>query len=105
MHTILMILAGLAVLGLFLLTGRLWALRAPGATRRAALWFIPVWLVAALVNMGVGVIEAGYSVSEEFPFLLAVFGVPAIAAALAWWRMRPRHGDGAEGGTGGGDRT
>ncbi|KAB8189917.1 hypothetical protein FKV24_008990 [Lysobacter maris] len=96
MHTILMVLAGLAVLGLFLLTGRLWALRAPGATRRAALWFIPVWLVAALVNMGVGVIEAGYSVSDELPYLLMVFGLPAVAAMLAWWRMRPRRdrGDG-----------
>ncbi|MCF7222920.1 hypothetical protein [Marilutibacter chinensis] len=89
MHTILMILAGLAVLGLFLLTGRLWALRAAGATRRAALWFIPVWLVAALVNMGVGVIEAGYSVSDELPFLVLVFGIPAVAALFAWWRLRP----------------
>lgn len=89
-----MILAGLAVLALFLLTGRVWAMRVPGATRRAALWFIPVWLVAALVNMGVGVIEAGYSVSDELPFLLIVFGVPAAVAAYAWWRLRPGRGEG-----------
>ncbi|QDH71457.1 hypothetical protein [Marilutibacter alkalisoli] len=90
MHTILMVIAGLAVLGLFLLIGRLWALRVPGATRRAALWFMPIWLVAALVNMGVGVIEAGYSVSEELPFLLMVFGIPALVAGYVWWRLRPR---------------
>jgi hypothetical protein len=33
----------------------------------AVRWFIPVWLVAAAVNMWIGVTRAGYSVGEEAP--------------------------------------
>lgn len=88
MHTMLMVAAGLAVLGLFLLLGRLWAMRAQGATGRAALWFIPVWLVAALVNMAVGMVEADQTAASEWPYLLIVFGIPALAALAAWWKLR-----------------
>jgi hypothetical protein len=31
----------------------------------AARWFIPVWLIAAGVNMWVGVAKAGYSVARR----------------------------------------
>ncbi len=47
--------------------------------------FIALWLVAALVNMWVGVSRAGYSVAEELPIFLLIFGLPAAAAAYAWW--------------------
>jgi hypothetical protein len=89
MHTIMMILGGLVLLGVFLLIGRMIAVARPGTTRRAALWFLPAWLIVALVNLWIGVTEAGYSVADEFPFLLAVFGIPALAALGAWWRLRP----------------
>ena len=77
------IIGGLVLLGLFLLAGRL----AGGAATRAALWFLPVWLVAAAVNMWVGVNRAGYAVSAELPIFLIVFAVPAAAALLARWLL------------------
>jgi len=49
--------------------------------------FIAVWLVAALVNMWIGVARAGYSVAEEFPIFLAIFLVPAIVAGFIWWKF------------------
>jgi hypothetical protein len=79
MHTIMVIAGGLVLLGLFLLVGRL----AGGQVARTALWFLPVWLVAAAVNMWIGVTHAGYSVAAEAPIFLVVFAVPAATALLA----------------------
>jgi hypothetical protein len=31
--------------------------------------------------------RTGYSVAEEAPIFLAVFGVPAAVAAVLWWRF------------------
>jgi hypothetical protein len=51
-----------------------------------------VWLLAAAVNLSIGV-RHGYSVAEELPIGLIVFGVPAAIAVLFWWRFsRPRPG-------------
>ena len=44
--------------------------------------FGPVWAGVALVNMWVGVTRAGYSVAQEAPILVVVFGVPAALALL-----------------------
>jgi hypothetical protein len=42
-------------------------------------------LLAAALNMWVGVAKAGYSVAEEAPVFVVVFAVPAtIAGVLAW---------------------
>lgn len=77
MHTLTMILAGLALLGVFTLLGRR---RGPGCTMAAAWTFVPVWLVIACVNMWVGVSRAGYTFAEELPILLLVFLLPASLA-------------------------
>jgi hypothetical protein len=81
MHTIMVIAGGLVLLGLFLLVGRL----AGGKAARAALWFLPVWLLAAAVNMWIGVSRAGYSVAAEAPIFLVVFAVPAAVVLLVRW--------------------
>jgi len=39
------------------------------------------------VNLWLGVSHAGYSVSEEAPIFLAIFGVPAAVAGLFWWAL------------------
>ena len=71
------------MLGVFLLAGRL----LPGTQPRTmAKFFIPVWLVLAVINLWIGVWQAGYSVREEAPVLLVVFAVPAVAALLIVWR-------------------
>ena len=43
------------------------------------LWFVALWLAAAGFNMWVGVAKAGYSVGDELPVFLLLFGVPAAA--------------------------
>jgi len=83
MHTLTVIAGGLAGLVICLLLGRM--LKAPAASGLA---FIPLWLVAAALNMWIGVTHAGYSWAAEFPIFLVVFGVPAAAALLAWRRFR-----------------
>jgi len=84
MHSIMVIGGGLVLLALFVLVGKQGGLR---SAAKAALWFIPVWLVAAVANMWMGVSRAGYTVAQELPFLLLVFGVPAAVALLIWRRF------------------
>ena len=78
MHTAMIIGTGLVVLAVFVLAARLLG----GSVACAARWFIPVWLVAALANMWVGVTQAGYTVSQEAPITIVVFAVPALVAWL-----------------------
>ncbi len=85
MHTLKVILAGLAVLAACMVSGYL--LQGGAALAPAALVFIPLWLLASAGNLWVGVKRAGYTVREEFPVLLAVFTVPAAIALAVWWRL------------------
>lgn len=85
MHTVIVIGGGLALMAACLLLGHAWGGMA-GLVMGARL-FIPVWLVAAFVNMWVGVSTAGYSWGEEFPIFLGIFAVPAVVAGLLWWKL------------------
>jgi hypothetical protein len=85
MHTLMVLAGGFLLLGLFLLAGKLF--RGSGAIPDAAKYFIPLWLVAALINMWVGVSRAGYTVAQETPILLIVFAIPAAVALFIWWRF------------------
>ena len=87
-HTLKVIAGGLVLLGLFLLGGRLLSASGPALGMAGAVrWFIPVWLVAAAVNMWIGVSRAGYSVAEEAPIAVVVFAVPAAVALLVAWAV------------------
>ncbi|WP_374889432.1 hypothetical protein [Ensifer soli] len=86
MHMLQVILAGLLLLAVFALFGRLWGGDA-AAVSVAAKAFVPLWLVLSLVNLWVGVTKAGYTVTQELPILLVVFAVPAAVAALAAWQL------------------
>jgi hypothetical protein len=81
-HTIIVVAGGIALLLASLLIGHL-----AGSMAKGALAFIPIWLIAAAVNMWIGVNRAGYSYAEEFPIFLLIFAVPAAIAALLWWRF------------------
>jgi hypothetical protein len=85
MHTVLVIGAGLLLLGLCALVGRL--VGSSGAVGTAALVFLPLWLLGGALNMYVGVKRAGYSVADEAPIFLLVFAIPAAVALFVWWRM------------------
>lgn len=85
MHTIKVLALGFVLLGAFVLIGR-----AFGNGSRAALYFLPLWLAAAVINLWFGVAKAGYSVKDEMPIFLLIFAVPAAAALLAWWKLSVR---------------
>jgi len=88
MHSIMMVGGGLLLLGLFILAGHLLGGERQSMAR-AAFAFIPVWLGAAGINMYVGVAQAGYTVVQELPFFVLVFGVPAVfALGIRWYLSR-----------------
>ena len=88
MHTVKVIVGGLALLALCLLIERWVGGPAPAVGLiRAIKVFIPLWLIAAGINMWVGVSKAGYSVAEEVPFFLVVFAVPTAVALLVLWKV------------------
>lgn len=88
MHSLRVIGAGLALLAAFLIVARLSGGSGSALPARAALWFVPVWLAAAVLNLWIGVTQAGYTVAQELPILLVVFGIPAAAALAVRWVVR-----------------
>jgi hypothetical protein len=85
-HTAIVLGGGLALLLSCLLLGHAFGGGMPGAITGAKV-FLPLWLVAAGVNMWLGVSQAGYSIGEEFPIFLAIFGAPAALAGVTWWLL------------------
>ncbi|MEI2456007.1 MULTISPECIES: hypothetical protein [Lysobacter] len=90
MHTLLVLLAGFALLGLCLLIARLAG--GPGRTpqRKAIVAFVPLWLIGAGINLWAGVHHAGYSVADELPIFLLVFLLPVVAALALRWTLSRR---------------
>lgn len=76
MRTLLIIFAGLALLGLCVFVGR----RAR-SVHHGTRFFIALWFVLAFVNMWLGT-RAGYSWAAEAPIFLLIFGLPAAAAVF-----------------------
>jgi hypothetical protein len=87
MRTALFLVAGLLFLAASLLLGRLFSSNYPGATVVATVVYVALWFVIAGANMWVGVARAGYSVSEELPIFLLIFGVPAAVAIILKWKV------------------
>jgi hypothetical protein len=87
MRTALFLVAGLLLLGVALLLGKLFSTHYSGATFVATVAYVALWFIVAGANMWVGVARAGYSVTEELPIFLLIFGLPAAAAILLKWRF------------------
>ncbi len=85
MHTIIMVTAGIVLFGVFMVIARS-VDRLSGSTALKA--FLLVWLVISLANLSVGVFRAGYTVLEELPILLVVFGIPAAVALITHQSVR-----------------
>lgn len=83
MHTLIIISTGLLVLAVFLLFGR-YAGGSTSRMARSAIWFLPFWLAASAINLRIGVSTAGYTLAQEFPIFLLVFGLPAMVAVVVW---------------------
>ena len=86
MRTFLFIVGGLAVLGGSLLVacgfGGAWRTTLAEVSK----FFIPIWFCLSVLNILLGVKQAGYSIGEELPIFLLIFTIPAGAAAFLWWR-------------------
>ena len=87
MRSVVIIAGGLVLLGLFVFVARWLGGASAGSMVLAAKLFLPVWLALALINMWIGVARAGYSISEELPIFLAIFGLPGLAATFLWWKF------------------
>jgi hypothetical protein len=85
MHTIKVIGIGFALLGILLVAAPRLAVSAGRPIPFAIRLFLPLWFAGALVNLWIGVSRAGYTVVEEAPIFLLVFGVPALAGLLILW--------------------
>jgi hypothetical protein len=84
-HTAIVIGIGLVLLAGCVFIGRL--VGGPAALSTSVLVFLPLWLSGAGVNMAIGVKKAGYTVTDEAPAFLIVFGVPALIALFLRWRF------------------
>ena len=87
MRTALFLVAGFLLLAACLIIARLFSENYPAASSVATAVFVAMWLALTGFNMWVGVSKAGYSVAEELPVLLLLFGVPAAAALLLKWKV------------------
>ena len=86
MRTALFLLAGFLLLGASVIVARLFAASYPSAPTVATVAFLVLWLALTSFNLWVGVEKAGYTVAEELPILLLLFGIPAGAALLIAWK-------------------
>jgi hypothetical protein len=86
-HTIIVLTIGFALLGICMLFGKIIG-GSSVALAKAALAFLPLWLIGAGINMWIGVAKAGYSVKEELPIFLGIFSLPALLALIVWSRYK-----------------
>ena len=87
MRTPLFLLVGFLLLAASMLLGKLFSSNYSGATYAATLIFVALWLGISGANLWVGVARAGYSLHEEFPIFLLIFGVPTMVAIFLKWRI------------------
>lgn len=87
MRTGLFLLAGFLLLAASLVLARLFSANYPSAAAVATAAFVALWLGLTGFNMWVGVARAGYSVAEELPILLLLFGIPAVVAVVLKWKV------------------
>jgi hypothetical protein len=87
MRTALFLLVGFLLLAASMLLGKLFSSNYPGATFSATLIFVVVWLGISGANLWVGVAKAGYTLTEELPIFLLIFGAPTIVAIFLKWRI------------------
>ena len=87
LHTVKVIAGGFGLLTVCLVVGRWVGVSPAVGLADAVKVFVPLWLVAAGINMWLGVSKAGYSVAEEAPIFLLVFAVPTVVALYILWRI------------------
>ena len=66
---------------------RLFSSNYAGASYAATVVFILVWLGVSSANLWVGVAQAGYTLADELPVFLLIFGLPALTAVILKWKF------------------
>ncbi len=87
MRSALFLLTGFLLLAASFVLARLFSPYYPAAATWATTAFVVGWFAVTAFNMRVGVAKAGYSVAEELPIMLLLFGAPAVVAILLKWRV------------------
>lgn len=82
MHSAIVLGGAFCLLAACVLLGHAWGVGAGFAAKV----FIGLWLLGASLNMWIGVTRAGYTVAQEAPIFIAMFGIPAAIAALIIWK-------------------
>ncbi|NJS39891.1 MAG: hypothetical protein HC783_13755 [Rhodobacteraceae bacterium] len=82
MHSAIVLGGAFSLLLACTLLGHAWGL----GVAAGAKVFIGLWLLGAALNMWIGVQRAGYTVAQEAPIFLGMFGLPAAVAALIVWK-------------------
>ena len=75
-HIAVLVLVGLALVGVFIITAGMMGASRPAAARAAIL----TWLVAAMANGAYGVFGAGIPWINELSAFVPIFGLPAAVA-------------------------
>lgn len=87
MRTALFLLSGLLLVISTFIVAKLFL----GSYPRAGAWatgvFILIWLAVSGVNLVAGVTRAGYTVAEELPIFLLIFGLPAACMLVLRWKL------------------
>ena len=86
MHMLLVITAGLILALVFGLFGHLWG-HGRADIALGLKYFLPVWVLVALLNLWVGVTKAGYTLAQELPILALVIAVPLGIVGLVIWQL------------------
>lgn len=87
MRTLIFVFAGFVLFAVFVGLAKPISSIVADSMRLATLAFFAVWLVIAAINMRAGVASAGYTVAEEFPIFLLIFGLPAALAVFIEWKL------------------
>ena len=87
MRTGLFLLTGFLLLGASVILAKLFSANYPSASGIAFTTYLVLWFALAAFNLWVGVAKAGYSVPEELPIFLVIFGIPAATAAVIKWKV------------------
>jgi hypothetical protein len=86
MHTVKVVSAGLGLLAICVMVGRISS--GGSGMAKGAIAFLLLWLLGSGVNMYLGLKNAGYTVAEELPVAAGAFGGPALIALGLLWKLR-----------------
>lgn len=78
MRTLIIIVIGFVLLGLFLGIARWLSGNSGRALPVSFAAFAAAWAIVAGINMWIGIAEAGYSFTEELPIFLVIFLAPVV---------------------------